>query len=252
MDNIYKQYDAEENTILWQMAEVQNIVEDAIKKAYRTNDFIFLFRDIQDTPDTSYIFHYGKCRIPKHPLGIIKECESAELTCTVQQHLDDLENPIISRNGPKGGRFIDIMYACSEGIEKVMKISIIILSNIDLGLKKFEVRKEKEERIDFKRILSIPVYQKHGSTDPTLNTNAYKGADFCIHAQLFDTLYFGDYLLNFEGKNHGRWQFGARNKLVHVQMSHPQPYIQGIRRLIYSTNGSGSQCWLNCVSNLPD
>jgi hypothetical protein len=65
------------------MAEVQNIVEDAIKKAYRTNDFIFLFRDIQDTPDTSYIFHYGKCRIPKHPLGIIKECESAELTCTV-------------------------------------------------------------------------------------------------------------------------------------------------------------------------
>jgi len=80
-----------------------------------------------------------------------------------------------------------------------MKISIIkdteinsdhmlILSNIDLGLKKKEVCKDKEEQIDFKRILSIPVHIKPGSTHPTLNTTVYKGADFCIHAQLFETI----------------------------------------------------------------
>jgi len=182
INNILKTQDADENIMLREMAEVQSFVRDTIRQAYKTNDYIFVFGDMQDTPDNSNIFHIGKCRIPKHPLGIIKECESAELTCTIYGHLDDLEKPIISRHGPKGGRFIDSMYACSEGIEKVMKIRIIndtginsdhslILSNIDLGLKKFEISKDKEERIDFKRILSIPVHYKHGSTHPTLNSN---------------------------------------------------------------------------------
>jgi len=49
------------------MAEVQKTVKDAIKKAYRAKNFIFVFGDMQDAPDNSNIFQYGECRIPKHP-----------------------------------------------------------------------------------------------------------------------------------------------------------------------------------------
>jgi hypothetical protein len=37
-----------------------------IKTATRTQDIIFIFGDLQDTPDNSKKIHYGKCRIPKN------------------------------------------------------------------------------------------------------------------------------------------------------------------------------------------
>ncbi len=57
------------------------------------------------------------------------------------------------------------MYTCIQGMEKITGISIIndtgicsdhslIISKIDLGIEKFQVSKEREERIDFKRIMN--------------------------------------------------------------------------------------------------
>ena len=73
----------EKNILVHEMTEIQNIIKDAIKNANKTKDFRFISGDLQDTPDNSKDFHYGKCRIPKHPLGIFKGCETAGLTCTI-------------------------------------------------------------------------------------------------------------------------------------------------------------------------
>lgn len=81
----------------------------------------------------------------------------------------------ISRHGVKGGRFIDRMYTCNLGLEKISGISIVnktgihsdhelIISKIDQGTDKFEISKEREERIDFQRIMKIPVYIKPNDT----------------------------------------------------------------------------------------
>ena len=109
-------------------------------------------------PDNSKRFHVGPCRIPKHPLDIVQTCEHAQLKI-----------PIISRHGSKGGQFIDGMYACSKGLEKITGIFIVedagihsdhdlIISKIDMGIIPYEINKAKEERIDFKRIMGIPVH----------------------------------------------------------------------------------------------
>ena len=190
---------AEENTKLETMSKVKVHVEQIIDKALANSDLIYVFGDLQDTPDQSKTFHCGPCRIPKHPLGIVKTCEAKGLACTIYQHLDTLDQPIISRRGTKGGRFIDGMFASIEGMPNVLGISIIndagvhsdhnlVINKIDLGIKKFQISKEKEERINFQWIMSIPVHLRPGDTHPVLNTTVFKGADFKIQEQLYTDL----------------------------------------------------------------
>jgi hypothetical protein len=179
--------------------KIQESIKDIIENARKSKDIIFIYGDLQDTPDNSKNFHYGKCRIPKHPLGITKTCEDMRLSCTIYQYMESLDKPIISRHGTKGGRFIDGMYTCHQGLERVMGIAIVndtginsdhmlVVSNIDLGIQKFELSTDREERIDFKTIMNIPMHIKRGETHPSLNTNVYKGADFRVHAQLYDAI----------------------------------------------------------------
>jgi hypothetical protein len=114
----------EENEILQEMRGIQEIIKSTIVNASRNKDSIFIYGDLQDTPDNSKIFHYGECRIPKHPLGIMKTCEDMGLSCTIYQHMALLDKPIKSRHGTKGGRFIVGMYTCQQGLERVMGIAI--------------------------------------------------------------------------------------------------------------------------------
>jgi hypothetical protein len=111
-----------ENTSLQEMERIQVQIKNIIKNAYRKGDIVYVFGDLQDTPDNTNKFHYGKCRIPKHPLGIVKTCEDFNMTCSIYQHMESMEKPIISRHGIKGGRFIDGMYTCNLGLEKIMGV----------------------------------------------------------------------------------------------------------------------------------
>ena len=88
------------------------------------------------------------------------------LICSVYQFSDTLEKPIVSRHGTKGGRFIDGTYTCLEGLAKVNGITIIrdsgissdhdlVISKIDLGIKQFQISKDREERINFRQIMYI-------------------------------------------------------------------------------------------------
>jgi hypothetical protein len=151
------------------MRIIHKQIKKSIGNAKNTGDIVFIFGDLQDTPDNTSKFHYGKCRIPKHPLGSIKAREEANLSCSIYQHLESLNKPLISRHGIKGGRFIDGMYTCDQGLGKILGISLIndtginsdhvlMLNKIDLGIEKFKVTKEREERIDFRRIMNIPVH----------------------------------------------------------------------------------------------
>jgi hypothetical protein len=65
---------------------------------------------------------------------------------------------------------------------------MLVVSNIDLGIQKIELSTDREERIDFRRIMNIPMHIKCGETHPSSNTNIYKGADFRVHAQLYDAI----------------------------------------------------------------
>jgi hypothetical protein len=199
-DRRYSRLEAtEENEILQEMRGIQEIIKSIIENANKSKDIILIYGDLQDAPDNSKNFHYGKCRIPKHPLGITKTCEDMGLSCKIYQHMESLDKPMISRHGTKGGRFIDGMYTCHQGLERVMGIAtvddtginsdhVLIVSNIDLGIQKFEVSTDREERIDFKRIMNIPMHIKHGETHPSLNMNVYKGANFRVHEQLYDAI----------------------------------------------------------------
>jgi hypothetical protein len=185
--------------MLQEMNVIRDQIRTLIQHAFKTDDFIDVFGDLQDTPDNSKMFHYGMFRTPKHPLGIIKTCEEYGLTCTVYQLLSTLEKPIVSRHGTKGGRFIVGMYACSQGLEKVLGMTIIndsgissnhalIISKIDLGIDNFEISKEKEERFNFKSIMNIPVKIKNNDDHPSLNDSVYKGLDFRLHQQLYNKI----------------------------------------------------------------
>jgi len=191
--------DTEENSILQKMRSVQTNLKKCIHTAKQNNSLIFVFGDLQDAPDNSKTFHYGSYRAPKHPLGIVQTCENHHMSCTIYQHLDTLDKPVISRHGSKGGRFIDGMYACTRGKEKVTGISlapdigissdhVLVISKIDLGIEAFEVCKDKEERFDYKKIMNIPVHIKPNDTHSTLNDTVYKGSDFRIHAQIYHDL----------------------------------------------------------------
>ena len=108
----------EENEVLQEMRHIKEILKTITKKVSRTKDIIYVMGDLQETPDNYKIFHCDRCRIPKHPLGIIKTCEELGLSCNIYQHMETLERPIVSRHGLKGGRFIDGMFACQQGLEK--------------------------------------------------------------------------------------------------------------------------------------
>jgi len=188
-----------ENTRLQQQYKIRDKLQTIIRKANKTNDIVFILGDLQDTPDNTKKFHYGSCRLPKHPLGIVKTCEDADLSCSVYKFLQDLERPIVSRHGSKGGRFIDGLYTCSRGLDKLTGISIIqdsgiysdhslIINKIDLGIEPFQISKAKEERIDFRKIMNIPMHIKPGDTHPSLNDSVFHGVDYQAHAALYDTL----------------------------------------------------------------
>jgi len=83
------------------MTSVKDQLRNIINQAYKTNDIIFVFGDLQVTPNNSKKFYYGSCKIPKHPLGIIKLCEGLGLACTIFQHIETLQKPIVSRHGSK-------------------------------------------------------------------------------------------------------------------------------------------------------
>ena len=100
----------DENSILQKMRQLKRSLKTIIRKAIDTNQIIYVYGDLQDTPDNSKAFHHGTTNIGKHPLGIAQTCENLGLLCTIYQHMESMPKPIISRHGPKGGRFIDGMY----------------------------------------------------------------------------------------------------------------------------------------------
>jgi hypothetical protein len=165
----------------------------------RNEEIVYIFGDLQDTPNNSKDFYYGSCKIAKHPFGIIKTCEDLSLECMIFQHWQSLDKPIISRHGSRGGRFIDGMYTTKNGLQYSIGITIIqdtgilsdhdmIINKFDLGIEKFEISKEKEERIDFRRMMSIPIAFKPKQNHPSLNDNIFHGAEFRLHLELYKQL----------------------------------------------------------------
>ncbi len=195
----YTHEDFEKNEVLQNMATIQSHLKKLIQQSRSKKELIFVFGDLQDTPDSSNDFHYGKCRIPKHPLGIVKLCEDLNLTCTIYDHIHTLEKPIISRHGTKGGRFIDAMYACSTGLQKIIGINLVpdaginsdhalVINKIDLGIQHFNASAKKEERIDYRKIMNIPVRVKTNADHPILDDQVFKGTEFAMHAKLYQDL----------------------------------------------------------------
>ncbi|MFN9979433.1 MAG: hypothetical protein ACK53Y_05945, partial [bacterium] len=71
-----------EDETLAKLHRIRTHLRKIINLATRNKEDIYVFGDLQDTPDNTKNFNYGKCRIPKHPLGIIKTCEDSNLSCT--------------------------------------------------------------------------------------------------------------------------------------------------------------------------
>jgi hypothetical protein len=149
----------EENLLLQRMRQTQKQIKKLSMNIIRNKELIYIFGDLQDTPDDSKNFYYGKNKIAKHPLGIVKTCEDIGLQCTIYKQWNEIERPIISRHGSKGGRFIDGMYTCRNGLLHVQGITIIhdtgilrdhdmVITKCDLGIEKFQINKAKEERCD--------------------------------------------------------------------------------------------------------
>ncbi len=105
------------------MLQVRNHLKAIISKANQHSYFLYVFGDLQDTPDNSKIFHYGLCHIAKHPLGIVRTCEEFGLTCSVYQHIEEMEKPTVSCHDSKGGRLIDGMYTSSFGLANILDIN---------------------------------------------------------------------------------------------------------------------------------
>jgi hypothetical protein len=189
----------DQNKILQEMRTLSNHLRSLIINAQRTNKMIYIFGDLQDTPDITRTFAYGNTRLPKHPLGIVKTCEDLGLECTIYQHLASMKLPVISRHGSKGGRFIDGMYTLPQYLTHITGIVIIsdtgvysdhnlVISKCDLGLTKFSISKKKEERIDYRRVMAIPVKIYKDQNHPTLRDDVYKGLEFQDHANLYHQL----------------------------------------------------------------
>jgi len=214
----------DQNRILQEMRTLSNHLRSLIINAQRTNTMIYIFGDLQDTPDNTRTCAYGSTKIPKHPLGIVKTCEDLGLECTIYQHLASMELPVVSRHGSKGGCFIDGMYTLPQYLTHITGIVIIpdtgeysdhnlVISKCDLGLTKFSISKEKEERIDYRRVMAIPVKIYKDQDHPTLRDDVYKGLEFQDHANLYCQLQkiANDPQLNFSNvsrvskSNYKRW-----------------------------------------------
>jgi hypothetical protein len=189
----------DDENVLWGMRELSQQLQQIIRKAQKDNIMIFIFGDLQDTPDGSKNFAYGPSRILKHPLGIIKPCEDMGILCTICQHLESLERPIISRHGPNGGRFIDGMYTFPSYLSSNLGISIVhdtgiysdhnlIIRKCDLKIEGYEISKQKEEQTDFHQIMSIPMSIKHRADHPSLREDIYKGEEFPNQAKLYQKI----------------------------------------------------------------
>jgi hypothetical protein len=189
----------DDENVLRGMRELSQQLQQIIRKAQKENIMMFIFGDLQDTPDGSKNFTYGPSRIPKHPLGIIKTCEDMGMLCTIYQHLESLERPVTSRHGPKGGRFIDGMYTFPSYLSSILGIVIVhdtgiysdhnlIISKCDLKIETYEISKQKEERIDFRQIMSIPMSIKHGADHPSSREDIYKGEELHNQAKLYQKI----------------------------------------------------------------
>ncbi len=110
-----------------------------------------------------------------------------------------MPKPITSRHGTKGGRFIDGMYTNKQGLQYVMGITFIsdtgifsdhdlVITKCDLGLQLFKLNNAKEERIDFRSILNIPITWKENATHPSIADSVFKGIQFQQHAALYNRL----------------------------------------------------------------
>jgi hypothetical protein len=189
----------DENAILQGMRRVRNTLKSICNKVKNAHELLYIFGDPQDTPDQSNLFYYGSKNIMKHPLGIIQTCEEYGLECTIYQHLETMSKPIISRHGAKGGRFIDGMYTDLQGMQHIQGITIahdteifsdhsLVITKMELGLKKYTISQAKEERVDYRRIMNTPVVTPPGHDHTILNENVFKGTYFREHAKLYNTL----------------------------------------------------------------
>jgi hypothetical protein len=64
----------------------------------------------------------------------------------------------------------------------------LVISKFDFGMKKFDFSSDKEERIDFRRIMNIPVAILTGEEHPTLSDKVFKGNKFRHHKALYKSL----------------------------------------------------------------
>ena len=76
----------EENLLLQRMRQIQKQIKKLSMNIIRNKELIYIFGDLQDTIDDSKNFYYGKSRIAKHLLGIVKTCEDIGLQCTIYKH----------------------------------------------------------------------------------------------------------------------------------------------------------------------
>jgi len=190
----------DEYSILKKMRQLKKLLKPIIMKARDTNQLIYIYGDLQDTLDHSRAFFYGNSNIAKHPLGIVHTCENLGLQCTIYQHMDSMSKPVISRHGAKGGRFIDVMYTLPQGLSYIQGITIVtdtgifsdhhdlVISKFDLGIKRFKISEEKEERIDYKSIMNIPMTIKLGTDHPVINDSVYKGLQYQQHVALYNQI----------------------------------------------------------------
>jgi len=181
------------------MRQLKRTLKTIIRRAIDANQIIYVYGDLQDTPDDSKAFHHVTTNIGKHPLGIVQTCENLGLLCTIYQHMESMPTPIISRHGTKGGRFIDGMYTTPQGLPYILGITIItdtgifsdhdlIVSKCDLGIKRFKVSEEKEERIDYRSIMNIPMVIRAGTDHPTINDSVFKGLQCKHHVALYNQI----------------------------------------------------------------
>jgi hypothetical protein len=66
----------DENMVLQKMRQLKQILTTILNRAINADELIFIFGDLQDTPDNSKMFSYGTSNIIKHPLGIVRTCEN--------------------------------------------------------------------------------------------------------------------------------------------------------------------------------
>jgi len=69
---------SDEDSLLQKMRTLQKQLTSITSKAIIADEIIFVFGDLQDTPDNSRLFHYGSNNIIKHPLGIVQACENLD------------------------------------------------------------------------------------------------------------------------------------------------------------------------------